>query len=93
MMINTIIPLVYGLLVGKSTDDYNWFFEKVFKKDKLQPESTDTDFESGTIKSTRQRPQTFCIKACPLLFIKLNSETYSWLSLSLLTINTMANST
>ena len=92
MTINTIIPLIYGLLGGKSTNDYNWFFEKVLKKHKLQPESIMTDFESG-INQTDGGSQTFCIKVCPLLFIKINSETYSWLSLSLLTINTVASST
>ena len=52
MITDTIIPLDYGLLVGKSTGDYNWFFEKVLKKDKFQPESIMIDFKSGTIKST-----------------------------------------
>ena len=63
MITNTIFPLVYGLLVGKSTDDYNWFFEKVLKNDKLHPETIMTDFESGTIKSTRQRPPNILHKS------------------------------
>jgi hypothetical protein len=46
-----IIPLVYGLLIGKKTDDYNHFFEKVLEKDNFDPESILTDFETGTIKS------------------------------------------
>ncbi|CAF5119642.1 unnamed protein product, partial [Rotaria magnacalcarata] len=47
MMTNAIIPLVYGLLIGKSNDDYNQFFEKLFEQDNFQPESIMTDFESG----------------------------------------------
>jgi hypothetical protein len=46
-----IIPLVYGLLIGKKTDDYNHLFEKVLEKDNFDPESILTDFETGTMKS------------------------------------------
>ncbi|CAM4825423.1 unnamed protein product [Rotaria magnacalcarata] len=53
MMTNAIIPLVYGLLIGKSNDDYKQFFEKLFEQDNFQPESIMTDFESGTIKSVK----------------------------------------
>ncbi|CAF3703869.1 unnamed protein product [Rotaria socialis] len=53
MMTNAIIPLVYGLLIGKSADDYNLFFEKVLEQDNFQPESIMTDFETGTIKSVK----------------------------------------
>ena len=52
-MTNAIIPLVYGLLIGKSSEDYNLFFEKVLEQDNFQPESIMTDFETGTIKSVR----------------------------------------
>lgn len=54
MMANTIIPLVYGLLIGKSTNDYNLFFEKILEQDNFQPDSIMTDFESGTIKSVKE---------------------------------------
>lgn len=54
MMSNTIIPLVYGLLIGKSTNDYNLFFEKVLAQDNFQPQSIMTDFETGTIKSVKE---------------------------------------
>ena len=54
MMGNAIIPLVYGLLIGKSAQDYNLFFEKVLKQDNFQPESIITDFETGTIKSVKE---------------------------------------
>ena len=53
MMTNTIIPLVYGLLVGKSANDYNLFFQKVLEQDNFQPQSIMTDFETGTIKSVK----------------------------------------
>ncbi|CAF1249209.1 unnamed protein product [Rotaria sordida] len=53
MMTNAIIPLVYGLLIGKSAQDYNSLFEKVLVQDNFQPESIMTDFETGTIKSVR----------------------------------------
>ena len=52
-MTNAIIPLVYGLLIGKSSEDYNLFFEKVLEQDNFQPESIMTDFETGTIKSVK----------------------------------------
>ena len=45
MMTNAIIPLVYGLLIGKSSEDYNLFFENVLVQD---------NFETGTIKSVRE---------------------------------------
>ena len=54
MMTNTIISLVYGLLIGKSADDYNLFFQKILEQDSFQPESIMTDFESGTIKSVKE---------------------------------------
>ena len=53
MMTNVTIPLVYRLLIGKSSKDYNLFFEKVLAQDNLQPESIITDFETGTIKSVK----------------------------------------
>lgn len=55
MMTNSIIPLVYGLLIGKSTNDYNLFFEKVLEQDNFQPETIMTDFEAGTIKSVKEK--------------------------------------
>ena len=54
-MTNTTVSLVYGLLIGKSTDNYNLFFEKALKQDNLQPESIMTDFEISAIKSVRER--------------------------------------
>ncbi|CAF3907105.1 unnamed protein product, partial [Rotaria sp. Silwood1] len=54
MMTNAIIPLVYGLLIGKSAEDYNLFFKKVLVQDDFQSESIMTDFETGTMKSVRE---------------------------------------
>jgi hypothetical protein len=48
-----VIPLVYGLLIGKSADDYNQFFEHILKQDDFTPETFLNDFESGTLKSVR----------------------------------------
>ena len=53
MMTNVTIPLVYGLLIDKSSEDYNLFFEKVLAQDNFQSESIMTDFETGTIKSIK----------------------------------------
>jgi hypothetical protein len=40
-------------LIGKRTEDYNAFFEKVFEQDDFRPESFLTDFEAATIKSVK----------------------------------------
>lgn len=53
MLKSTVIPLVYGLLIGKSGDDYKKFFEKVLEVDDFQPESILSDYESGTIKTIK----------------------------------------
>ncbi|CAF4923835.1 unnamed protein product, partial [Rotaria sp. Silwood1] len=39
----------------ENKDDYNQFFEKFFEQDNFQPESIMTDFETGTIKSVKER--------------------------------------
>lgn len=57
-MSSTVIPLVYGLLVGKSTNDYTTFLKKILEQDDFRPESILTDFESGTIKAVKQILQT-----------------------------------
>lgn len=53
-MSSVVIPLVHGLLVGKSTKDYNNFLKKVLEQDDFNPESIQTDFKSGTLKSIKQ---------------------------------------
>ena len=53
-MSSTIIPLAYGLLINKSAKDYNTFLQKILEQDDFRPESIQTDFESGTIKSIKE---------------------------------------
>ena len=48
-----IIPLVYVLLIGKSTDDYNDFFEQLLLQYDYEPESILVDFENATLKSIK----------------------------------------
>ncbi|CAF1299838.1 unnamed protein product, partial [Adineta ricciae] len=50
---SVVIPLIYGLLIGKSSDDYKKFFEKVLERDDFEPESILSDFESCTIKTIK----------------------------------------
>lgn len=50
-----MIPLVYGLLIGKSTKNYNQFFEKIIDQDHFEPLSIMTDFEQATIKSVSEK--------------------------------------
>ncbi|CAF1394457.1 unnamed protein product [Rotaria sp. Silwood1] len=64
MMTNAIIPLVCGLLIGKNSEDYNLFFEKVLVQDNFQPESIMTDFETGTIKSVKDMWPNVLHKGC-----------------------------
>ena len=45
-----IIPLVYGLLVGKNSTDYERFFQCIVEEDDFNPESIPTDFDAATIK-------------------------------------------
>ncbi|CAF3542680.1 unnamed protein product, partial [Rotaria socialis] len=45
-----IIPLVYGLLVGKKTTDYDHFFQRIMDGDDFNPETILSDFEAATIK-------------------------------------------
>ena len=52
---NTVIPLVHGLLIGKITADYNHFFEKFVEQDNFDPVSIITDFEQATIKSVKEK--------------------------------------
>jgi hypothetical protein len=48
-----VVPLVYGLLIGKKTSDYEHFFEHIMKTGDYNPESILTDFELSTIKSIK----------------------------------------
>jgi hypothetical protein len=48
-----ITPLVYVLLIGKETKDYNNFFEQLLLQYEYEAESILIDFESATLKSTK----------------------------------------
>ena len=48
-----ISPLVYALLIGKETNDYNKFFEQLLLKHDYEPESILVDFENAALKSTK----------------------------------------
>ena len=70
-MTTTIIPLVYGLFIGKSANDYNTFFEKILEQDDFRPESILTDFETGTIKSVKDMLPNVLHKGIFLVIINL----------------------
>lgn len=48
-----IVPLVYGLLMGKKAEDYDDFFKVVMDEGDFNPETILTDFEAATIKSVK----------------------------------------
>ncbi|CAF2040298.1 unnamed protein product [Rotaria magnacalcarata] len=48
-----IVPLVYDLLIGKDTNDYDIFFQQLLLKYDYEPESILVDFESATLKLTK----------------------------------------
>ena len=54
MMNNIIMRLFYELLISKSVEDYNLFFQKVLEQDSFLPESLVIDFESSTIKLVKE---------------------------------------
>ena len=65
-----IIPLVYVLLIGKDTNDYNSFFEQLLLQHDYQPESILLDFESATLKSCRAMfPDAIQIGNCSYEFV------------------------
>ena len=76
MMANAITPLVYGLLIGKSAQDYNLFFKKVLEQDSFQPESIMTDFETGTIKSVRGYVAKRFTQGYVLVYLKRTIKTF-----------------
>ena len=66
-----IIPLVYGLLIGKSANDYNTIFEKVLEQGDFRHESILIDFEIGTIKSVKDMLPNVLRKGIILVVINL----------------------
>ena len=63
-----IIPLVYGLVVGKNSTDYERFFQCTMEEDDFNPESILTDFDAATIKAINS---LFLTKVIGLLSSKL----------------------
>ncbi len=55
LLVHSVLPLVYGLLIGKSTADYNEFFEKILERDNFEPTFIMIDFEQATIKSVKEK--------------------------------------
>ena len=52
-MTNVTIPLVYKLLIGKSSEDYNLFVEKILAQTNVQSELIISDFKTSRIKSIK----------------------------------------
>ena len=71
-----IIPLVYGLLIGKKASDYDNFFEHILKEDDFNPESILTDFEAATIKSVNSLFPNILHKGTVMIFITENLKTF-----------------
>ena len=46
-----IILLVYGLLVGKNSTDYEQFFQCIMEENDFNPKAILTDFDAGTINA------------------------------------------
>lgn len=46
-----IVPLIYALLLGKKSADYDQFFESLCSKYQFDPDSILLDFEQATINS------------------------------------------
>ncbi|CAF1192190.1 unnamed protein product [Adineta ricciae] len=59
-----VIRLVYGLLIGKKTSDYDQFFQRIMEEDDFNPDSILTDFESATIKSVKSLFPNVLHKGC-----------------------------
>ncbi|CAM4830841.1 unnamed protein product [Rotaria magnacalcarata] len=59
-----VIPLVYGLLVGKKTTDYDHFFRRIMDEDDFDPETILSDFEAATIKSINSLFPNIVHKGC-----------------------------
>ena len=89
---STIIPLVYGLLIGKSADNYDDFFEKVLEQDDFRPETILTDFEAGTIKSVKGMLPNATHKGKKYLSLDHTNYCFLRLSLSLWSVHLAASS-
>ena len=66
-----IIPLVYGLLVGKNSTDYERFFQCFMEEDDFKSESRLTDFEAATIKTINSLLPDVSHKGNMIIFFKI----------------------
>ena len=73
LLSSTIIPLAYALLINKSAKDYNNFLQKILEQDDFRPESIQTDFESGTIKSIKESLPNISHKGMMKYFLEIFS--------------------
>ena len=77
LLSSTIIPLAYALLINKSAKDYNNFLQKILEQDDFRPESIQTDFESGTIKSIKESLPNISHKGMMKYFLEIFSINYT----------------
>ncbi len=66
-----IIPLVYGLLVGKKATDYDNFFQRIIDEDDFNPETILSDFEAATVKSIHSLFPNVLDKCSMVILLKL----------------------
>lgn len=71
-----IIPLVYGLLVGKKATDYDSFFQCIMNEDDFNPETVLSDFEAATIKSISSFFPNVLHKGNAIIIFKLFIELF-----------------
>ena len=66
-----IIPLVYGLLVGKNSTDYERIFQCIMEEDDFNPEPILTDFEVATTKAINSLFPNVSHKGNMITFFKI----------------------
>ena len=66
-----INPLVYGLLVGKNSTDYERFFQCIMEEDDFNPESILIDFEAAAIKAINSLFRNVSGKDNAITFFKI----------------------
>ena len=66
-----IIPLVYGLLVGKNSTDYERFFQCIIEEDDFNPQSILTEFDAAAIKEINSLFHNVSHKGNKITFFKI----------------------
>ena len=66
-----IIPLFYGLLVGKNSKDYERFFQCIMGEDDFNPESILTNFDAAAIKAINSLFPNVSYKGNKITFFKI----------------------